>query len=198
MWPSSAQIYDDESKALTCVADDPDGDSIASYTWEASDGTISGKGATVVWVPPDVQRVSDFTVSVQAVDSRGGLSPLKSVTISVRDASNAASGSGPDNPPVVDGVIAEWSEIERGKTGLLVCIAHDPDGDKLTYTWETDRGSISGQGPVVTYTAPLSYVDVKVTVDVRDGRGGIVGGGASFSVVCCSAARMNQEWFGIH
>jgi len=142
-----------------------------------------------------VKDVTSFTVSVRAVDSRGGLSQPESVTVSVRDASSAVSGQGPDHPPVVDKVMAEWSQIERGKTGLLVCIANDPDGDKLTYNWQTDRGTISGQGRIVTYTAPLSYVDAKVTVTISDSRGGVTSGGVSFSVVCCAGAHRSPEWF---
>ena len=198
VWPPSQEIYDDESEALTCVAIDPEGYSITGYTWQAAGGTILGEGATVVWAPPDIGEVTDFTVSVQALNSEGALSPSEHVTITVRDAGSATIPQGPGNRPVIDAVVAEWSYIERGRTGLIVCNAHDPDGDKLTYTWQTDRGSISGQGPVVTYTAPLNYVDVRVTVTVTDSRGRMDSAGASFSVVCCDAANMNPEWFGIH
>ena len=55
-------------------------------------------------------------------------------------------------------------------------------------------GKISGKGDTVTYTAPLSYVDVTVYVTVSDGRGGMAAGSAAFAVVCCGYAQKNPEW----
>ncbi|MFC2023016.1 Ig-like domain-containing protein [Chloroflexota bacterium] len=102
--------------------------------------------------------------------------------------------TGPNHTPVIDNVIPEWTQIERGKSGLIKLIAHDPDGDVLTYSWQTDRGSLSGDGDTVNYTAPQSYVTVTVTVRVSDGRGGMVAAGVNFEVVCCGAAVKNPEW----
>ena len=191
----SNEIYDNETATLTCVATDPDGDAIVSYTWEATGGTISGQGTTITWAPPEVSGTAEFSLTVRATDSKGNRSQAKSIPIIVRQASGA-NQSGPNHLPVIDSVIAEWSQIERGKTGLIKCIAHDPDGDKLTYKWEPERGSISGKGSTVSYTAPLSYVDVIVNVIVSDGRGGTVAAGVKFEVVCCANAQRNPEWTG--
>jgi hypothetical protein len=95
---------------------------------------------------------------------------------------------------VIDNVLAEWSQIERGKSGVIKCTAHDPDGDKLTYQWQESVGKVSGKGDTVTYTAPLSYVDVTVYVTVSDGRGGMAVSSCAFSVVCCGYAQKNPEW----
>lgn len=102
--------------------------------------------------------------------------------------------TGENHPPVVDETISEWHAIERGKSGGLKCIAHDPDGDKLTYEWEASRGSISGTGPIVKFNAPNSYVSVTISVRVSDGRGGSAYGGTALEVVCCSAANKNSDW----
>jgi len=102
--------------------------------------------------------------------------------------------TGPNHPPVIDRVMAEWVQIERGATGLIKCIAHDPDGDELTYQWEPARGAISGEGATINYTAPWNYVDVTVNVVVSDGRGGTKESGVIFSVVCCGAEVRNPEW----
>jgi hypothetical protein len=54
---------------ITCVATDPDGDSI-SYGWSASEGDISGVGNVVTWVAPE--KGGDFDVTVIVSDSKGG------------------------------------------------------------------------------------------------------------------------------
>jgi len=101
---------------------------------------------------------------------------------------------GENHPPTIDSIISEYTQIERGKSGGVKCIAHDPDGDTLTYTWDVDRGSISGSGLLVTYNAPESYVDAQITVAVSDGRGGVVWGAFTLPVVCCGYAKKNTEW----
>jgi hypothetical protein len=193
----SNDIYDDETATLTCVAADPDGDAISSYTWEAAGGAISGKGAAVTWTPPRVSGTNLLTLSVSITDGKGNQSSAFSIPITVREASSRnSSPAGPNHSPVIEAVTVQWSQIERGKTGLIKCIAHDPDGDKLTYKWEIERGSITGEGPLIKYTAPWSYVDVTINVIVSDGRGDMVAGGARFSVVCCGYAHRNPEWTG--
>jgi hypothetical protein len=114
--------------------------------------------------------------------------------------SNAAPGSvqatGVNHRPVIDSLVSEYHQIERGKTGGVRCIAHDEDGDSLTYQWSVDRGSISGQGALARYTAPQSYVDAVIEVTVSDGHGSFSRGTFTLPVVCCSAANKNSEWKG--
>jgi hypothetical protein len=114
--------------------------------------------------------------------------------------SSAAPGTGQvtgvNHRPVLDSIVSEYHQIERGKTGGFRCIAHDEDGDTLTYQWSVTRGSFSGQGALVSYTAPDSYVDAKIEVTVSDGRGGSARGSFTLPVVCCSYANKNSEWSG--
>lgn len=109
---------------------------------------------------------------------------------------NPASGQarGLNHNPIIESIISEYHQIELGKVGGLRCIAHDEDGDTLTYTWSASRGIISGQGALVSYTAPHSYVDAEITVTVTDGRGGYNWGILTLPVVCCSYANKNSEW----
>ena len=96
--------------------------------------------------------------------------------------------------PVIDDLVLEYTSIERGGSGHIKCVARDADGDRLTYKWEADRGSISGKGASVVYTAPSSFVDVLVNVYVSDGRGGWAQRSAAFKVVCCGYAQKNPDW----
>ncbi|GFP33928.1 hypothetical protein HKBW3S42_02267, partial [Candidatus Hakubella thermalkaliphila] len=54
----------------------------------------------------------------------------------------------------------------------LTSSATDEDGDTLTYTWQAEAGTISGEGSTVTYTAPKTAGTYTLTVSVSDGRGG--------------------------
>lgn len=104
--------------------------------------------------------------------------------------------TGVNHDPIIDSVISEYHQIERGKVGGLRCVAHDEDGDTLTYKWNADRGTVSGQGVLISYTAPDSYVDAKIMVTVSDGRGGFARGTFVLPVVCCSYANKNSDWSG--
>jgi hypothetical protein len=100
----------------------------------------------------------------------------------------------PNHSPVIDDVVLEYISIERGGSGQIRCIAHDLDGDRLTYKWEVDRGNISGNGANVTYTAPNSFANITLNVFVSDGRGGWAQKAAAFKVVCCGYAQKNVDW----
>jgi len=105
--PPSTEVWDDETLTLTCVAVDPDGDAIVSYTWAVKgetikeSGTITGNGDTAVWKPPKVPNIDQFTISVYATDSKGNRSRIKFIPVTgmcecIREAGGkASSGSSP-------------------------------------------------------------------------------------------------------
>ncbi len=98
--------------------------------------------------------------------------------------------------PIIDAVISEWSAVERGKATKIQVIAHDPDGDKLTYSWSCQRGSLSPKtGTMVSYTAPNGYMDDnEIVVSASDGHGGSQYSSVNIRVVCCSLATKNPDW----
>lgn len=49
--------------AITAVASDPDNDTIL-YTWSATDGAITGSGATVTWTAPEVAGTYTITLVI--------------------------------------------------------------------------------------------------------------------------------------
>jgi hypothetical protein len=65
--------------------------------------------------------------------------------------------------------------------------ATDPDGDTLLYTYTTDGGRVSGEGPEVTLdltgVAPGVYA---VTVEIDDGHGGVATDTAKIEVARCT------------
>lgn len=79
----------------------------------------------------------------------------------------------PENEaPVIASLTAHPDTIEVSGTSTLTCVASDPDGDDLSYTWEIAAGSISGSGLIVTWTAPGLEGIYSVSCRVDDGNGG--------------------------
>ncbi|MDZ7292478.1 MAG: T9SS type A sorting domain-containing protein [candidate division KSB1 bacterium] len=73
---------------LTCVATDPDGDTL-SYVWNAMYGILTGSGKTVNWIAPTVE--GNYYVTCRVEDGRGGQA-VDSIGIVVRDFSKTQTG----------------------------------------------------------------------------------------------------------
>ena len=182
--PIIETLASDETKAppwtachIECIASDPDGDEL-SYEWSTEGGNISGKDSTVTWTAPEVLGIHAITVVV--TDGQGGES-RSSLSINVRV----------NHPPVIEELIItperekdfnhNKMRIYKGTSCDIECIVSDPDGDELSYQWSVDLadpdgywtavGSISGEGSVVTWTAP-ERGKIVVSVLVSDGEGG--------------------------
>jgi len=167
---------------ISCEATDADGDTL-SYIWSADNGTIEGEGNSITWVAPDTG--GDYTIGVTISDGKGG-EAADFVTITVP--------SGPNHPPVIIGLTidgnppdGENQHLRIWRTVTIECIAEDPDGDELSYSWPRPTGGkIQGEGAQVGWTAPGVPEDYTVTVIVTDGRGGEAEASVDFTVLCCS------------
>ena len=74
-----------------------------------------------------------------------------------------------NSPPVIDHVIAP-EPVEPGATVELQVVAHDADGDALSYVWEAKEGKLdSSLGRVVKWTAPTDAKSAVVVVHANDG-----------------------------
>ena len=73
--------------------------------------------------------------------------------------------------PVISSLTASEGWVNPSGSCEVECVASDPDGDELSYTWAA-CGDISGGGSVVTWTAPAAPGDYTIAVKVTDGRGG--------------------------
>ena len=75
-----------------------------------------------------------------------------------------------NNLPTVDSFIAP-EEFNPGDVLEFKVIAHDDDGDTLSYTWEVDGKILESTGASAKWTAPDDVESVKVTVHISDGIG---------------------------
>jgi hypothetical protein len=159
---------------VECDAVDADEDEL-SYAWTADAGSLSGEGATVEWTAPD--EPGSYTISVEVSDGSDVATDQIVVWVEM-----------PNNPPVIEGLTTNCPRVRPGHTGTITCLASDPDGDELIYEWSTERGSITGEGPEVTWTAPGEYGYYSITVTVSDGRDGQATSEISITVCGCGSA----------
>jgi hypothetical protein len=170
------------SLQVMCIASDPEGDEL-SYNWSASGGNITGTGVAVNWTAPEEVGMYDITVVVD--DGQGGeatgLLPL-------------IASNGP--PPIIENLIvtAEHQYLKKTTTGYKVAKTYDYDieciasgNGTLSYNWSCTGGNISGEGSLITWTAPNMEGDVTVTVKVFDGASNWVRKSIVFEVVRCTS-----------
>jgi hypothetical protein len=90
-----------------------------------------------------------------------------------------------NHPPVIDSLTTEPQKVKKAMTSTIKCLASDPDGDELSYTWSANGGNISGEGSVVTWVAPNTFGTYTIIVTVTDGRGGETTKSIDIVVTCC-------------
>ena len=79
----------------------------------------------------------------------------------------------PNRPPVVRALCNPCS-VAIGKTSTVTAEARDPEGKKLTYTWNAPAGAIGkASDRETTWTAPSVEGPVPVSVRVADAKGAI-------------------------
>ena len=77
-----------------------------------------------------------------------------------------------NNSPVITSLNAEPPQLDPGGTTNITCVASDPEGDILSYQWQSTSGSISGVGNAVSWKAPNTDGDFVISVMINDGKGG--------------------------
>jgi chitinase len=172
---SQGEINPGATVHLECDATDPDEDEL-SYTWSADEGIISSSGANAIWTAPDT--VGTYIVSVEVSDGRDGIA-TDQLTIAVL---------APNNPPVIESLTTDCPRVKQSHSAILTCVASDPDGDELNYSWSAERGSIDGEDAEVTWVGPNEFGTFVITLTVSDGRGGEASSEISIIVCSCGSA----------
>jgi len=168
---------------VTCTASDPDGDEL-SYEWSTTGGDISDTDAFISWNAPQEVGIYDVTVVVKDGHDSSATNLLR---ISV------ATGQ----PPIIEPLLitAEHCYLKKSGEKYLVgkgqkydieCIVSDTS--ELVYEWSCDGGEISGEGSMITWTAPnpSGSADVTVTVIVSDIASNMTSKNIILNVVNCS------------
>ena len=168
---------------VTCDASDTDRDEL-SYEWSTSGGDISSTSAAVNWTAP--QEVGIYYITVVVKDGHGS-SDTRTLCTSV------VTGQ----PPNIEALLVtakhcylktySWGyKVGKQQKYDIECIVTDV-GIELFYQWSCDDGEISGEGSMITWTAPDKYLErTTVTVVVSDIAGNMVCKSVVFEVVSCS------------
>jgi hypothetical protein len=87
-----------------------------------------------------------------------------------------------NHPPTVTSLEAVPKKVIPSESCQIVCNATDIDRDELRYEWSASGGTISGEGPTVTWIAPGFQGAFDITVNVTDGLGGEVSSQVTITV----------------
>ncbi len=166
---SPATVAPGESVTLTVAAHDPDCPDVcvsgcgqyvrADLTrWEADGGTFTAEddgvsaspySATAEWQAPVAEATYTLTVFLSDSGSffcGGRQSTSADVTVLVTTTTN--------EPPAIDSLAANPTQLFPGGTSALECAATDPDGDPVAYSWAADSGTVTpGAGGSAVFTA---------------------------------------------
>ena len=185
------QVTPLSSSEIRCVVTDADDDDL-SYSWSADSGTIDGEGNTVTWNAPEEE--GSYSIATTVSDGNGG-EVSDSVLIAVVTRPNHAPSLSlivkPEGKPEVtitpDTVMGmEEIRVPRNDTAEIECIAEDPDGDEIRYTWAATEGRVTGEGAKVLYLASKTGKQA-VTVTAIDSRGAKAQLSVYFDIPCCGA-----------
>jgi hypothetical protein len=135
------------------------GNANLNYKWSATGGGFGGSGANNTWQAPSQAGTYEITLTVE--DGKGGTAQSKtSITVSN------------NRDPVITGLSADPVNVMPGGSTTINCVANDPDGDIVRYSWNASDGTVSGTGNKISWVSPSKSGDFGITCVVSDGKGG--------------------------
>jgi len=144
-----AEVIQGDSTTITSVAADPDDDPI-TYSWSASDGTITGTGSQVTWVAPD--RSGNFNIALTAADNRGSQA-TGSVTVTV---------SPPTKTVTLNSVASETGTVDQKNATDYSRTRAGDDAQNVGYRafWSFGISSLAGKN---IQSASLKFTTGNIT-----------------------------------
>jgi hypothetical protein len=79
---------------------------------------------------------------------------------------------GANQAPKISSLSADPPGVLLGSSTTITCIASDPDGDAVKYSWTASSGTVTGVGNKVTWIAPSKGGGYTISVIVSDSKGG--------------------------
>ena len=129
-----------------------------TYKWSTSGGGFGGSGQNNIWQAPSQVGVYEITLTVE--DGKGAYTQSR---VSITVSSNRA--------PAITSLTASPVNVTPGGSTVITCVANDPDGDDVRYSWNPGDGTIWGTGNKISWMSPNKNGDIGVTCTVSDGKG---------------------------
>ncbi len=138
-----------------------------TFDWKTSAGSIQANGGSATLQTSSIQLTGtsqQVFVTVTAKDARGTVKSISQTINIVEDA--------PKNwPPTVE-LVASRLRVQQGEEIVISATAADRDGDRLSYSWSSSAGQLTGSGNKYTLkTTSIKPGQVEVRATVADGRG---------------------------
>ena len=160
-----SQLYDKPEVNLVVNATDPDGD-VLQYEYSTTEGTISGKGKSVIWDLNNVLR-GPHEVRVTVTDGKGGKVEA-ALTVTTVDA-----GCDPPPPPCPIVKVSCPEEMEKSKP-FRFAVVIEGEGKRYpspSFHWKVNAGRIVkgqyGHEIEATTTGANGFDKITATVEVR-------------------------------
>jgi len=155
--PVSNQVTPGGTVVIVSSVINPSNDPL-SYRWSATGGGFGGSGANNTWQAPSQPGVYEITL---VIDNGKGSTAQARTTITVSD----------NRAPVITSLTANPTNVSLGGSTTITCVANDPEGDIVQYSWNASEGNIHGSGNKVSWSAPSKSGNFAVTCVVSDGKG---------------------------
>ena len=175
-------VTDKPEVTLIVNATDPDGDSL-NYEYSHTEGTISGKGRSVVWNLDGLPR-GPHEVHVTVTDGRGGKA-RSSLTVTTVD----AGACDPPPPPCPRIKVSCADQMDQSKPFIFSAVIIEGNAKNLTpvsFAWKINAGTIvkgqSSREIEVSATSANSVEIIRATLEV----GGFDPGCTSTNVTCAT------------
>ena len=174
---------------VTCDALDPDDDEL-SYEWSATGGSITGTGCEMVWTAPE--EVGTYAITVMVRDIYGG-----------SDTKTLATVVALEEPLIIEDLLVtaehcylkaySWGyKVGKSQEYCIECIVADKSIE-LIYNWFCNSGEITGEGSIITWTAPHTSELATVSVTLSDIDGCTTSEYVILGVASCSACTFPCE-----
>jgi hypothetical protein len=151
---SPTTVVPGATSTIEVNAVDPEGNTLL-YIYDAEAGKISGSGYRVTYRAPGEEGTYQITIIVS-----DGEKDSKPFVVSVVVFEN-------DAPEITD-VYANPTTVNTGEKSTITVKAFDPDGDKLSFNFIAERGTITGIGSEVSWTAPAFTGTFTIEISVSD------------------------------
>ena len=176
---SDTSVAPGATVSLRAEATDPDSDDTLSFAWLSDAGSFDDAASSDVnWTAPDTK--GEYRLTVRVTDSKGASAALS--TVIAVDGASAQDGSAAvslslNSWPEVTSLVASLTQLDVNETTTLSLVADDPDGDALSFDWQSDCDGVFSdatlQNPAFTLNSlPDDSADCQLTVEISDGQGG--------------------------